>query len=95
MNINTWQQGEFIDKVEYSHWTAKDKVAADREERLRVRPSPTGNAICRCFSPEDAKWVASRLNLAAELEELTYNFVTGKSGEQEIVDYVTKYLKKI
>ena len=95
MNINTWAQGYFVDHPKYSRWTEEEKEKADRDERLRVRPSPTGNAICVCSKPEDAKWIAKRLNMAANLEELTYNFATGKSDGQEIIDYVRKALDRI
>ena len=63
-----WQQGKFIDGVEYSNmgevWKRRMK---DKEKKL-VRPSPRGNPICMCFSEDDAKWIAERLNLAAKYE---------------------------
>lgn len=34
-----------------------------------MRPAPLDNAICHCLDPEDAKWIAGRLNLAVRLEE--------------------------
>ncbi|PKL40772.1 MAG: hypothetical protein CVV44_03960 [Spirochaetae bacterium HGW-Spirochaetae-1] len=95
MNINTWQQGYFVDQRRYSGWTKEEKEKADRDERLKVRPSPTGNAICFCSNPEDAKWIAERLNMAANLEEMTYNFTTGKSDGSDIVDYVRKAIDRI
>ena len=95
MNINTWAQGYFVDHLRYSKWTKEEKEKADRDERLRVRPSPTGNAICVCSKPEDAKWIADRLNMAANLEEMTYNFAMGKTDGQEIIDYVRKALDRI
>ena len=94
MNINTWAQGYFVDQSRYSGWTKEQKEKADRDERLRVRSSPTGNSICMCSKPEDAKWIAERLNMAADLEEMTYNFATGKSDGQDIVDYVNKALNR-
>jgi len=66
---------------------------AHRDEKLKVRPSPTGNAICICSNPEDAKWIAERLNMAANLEEMTYNFATGKSDGQDIIDYVMRNIR--
>jgi hypothetical protein len=88
MNINTWQQGRFIDKPQYLKWTEEEKEKVDFEEHLKVRPYPTGNAICRCDKPEDAEWIADRLNMAADLEEMTYNFAMGKSDGKDIIDYV-------
>lgn len=71
--IRTWQQGHFVDQPQYRRWSAEEKQISEKEENLNVRPSPTGNAICRCSSPEDAKWIASRLNLAAKLEQTEMN----------------------
>lgn len=93
MNIATWQQGHFIDNWIYSTWTPEQKDKAERDENLRVRPYPTGNAICLCSEPQDAKWIADRLNMAAVLEEMTYNFATGKSDGKDIVDYVMKAVR--
>lgn len=59
-----------------------------RQERHLVRPAPTDNAICYCPDPEMAKWIAQRLNLASLLEEMTYDFATGKADGQEIIDLV-------
>lgn len=87
-NINTWQQGRFIDQLRYKNWSDKQKHDADISEKLRVRPAPTDNAICICSDPEDAKWIASRLNLAAELEQLTYDYATGKTSGVELVEFV-------
>ena len=95
MNINTWAQGYFVDQPKYSKWTKEQKEKADDDEHLRVRPYPTGNAICICFKPEDAVWIANRLNMAAELEEMTYNFAMAKSDGQDIINYVFGMLDKI
>jgi hypothetical protein len=67
--INTWQQGRFIVKPKYNHWSDEDKQKAHADESLKVRPSPEGNAICFCSNPDDAKWIAKRLNVAANLEK--------------------------
>lgn len=67
--INTWQQGRFIDKPKYNHWSDEDKEKAHADESLKIRPSPEGNAICFCSNPDDAKWIAKRLNVAANLEK--------------------------
>ncbi len=66
--LTTWQQGRFVDQPQYSKWTAEEKAKANHDEKYRVRPSPTGNAIAQCRSHDEAKWIASRLNLAAKLE---------------------------
>ena len=70
--IKTWQQGE----------------RASGDEIHLVRPSATENAICRCENQGDAKWIASRLNLASILEQMAYDYSTGKSDGQEIIDLV-------
>jgi hypothetical protein len=65
-----WTQGHFIDGPIYSNWSLLEKLDAENHERFLVRPSPKENAICECRSPEIAKWIAERLNLAARLEQL-------------------------
>jgi len=42
-------------------------------ESFLVRPGPKENAICQCTSPEIAKWIADRLNLAAKFEREARN----------------------
>jgi hypothetical protein len=91
----TWAQGYFVDQPQYSRWTDEEKERANKEEKLLVRPHPTGDAICKCSSPDEAKWVASRLNLAAQLEEMTYDFATGKTDGQEIVNLVRKHIEMV
>lgn len=66
--INTWQQGRFNDKPRYNNWSDEEKQRSRTDELLKVRPSPEGNAICFCSNPDHAKWIAKRLNLAANLE---------------------------
>lgn len=63
-----WLQGHFIDGPEYRHMGAHWKERHTEHERLLVRPSPKGNAICTATDPETAAWIAERLNLAAKLE---------------------------
>ena len=93
--INSWKQGFFIDSPRYP----KNKEWKDerrKEEKLLVRPSPKGNAICKAIDPELAKWIADRLNLASDLEELTYNFVTNKpNSEKELINYINNKLEDI
>jgi hypothetical protein len=85
-----WQQGFFVDGHQYDRWTDEEKRAANTQEKFLVRPYPKGNAICLAQSPEEANWIAQRLNLAAVLEEMTYNFATGKTDGEDIVDFVMK-----
>lgn len=65
----TWRQGYFVDQPQYWRWTPEQKAEADRLEKCKVRPYPTANAICVCPTPEEAKWIAERLNVAARLEQ--------------------------
>ncbi len=66
--IKTWAQGYFVDQPQYSHETNGWKVKRDSEEHHLVRPGPTDNAICQCSDPEDAEWIAGRLNFASEMD---------------------------
>lgn len=92
-NLHTqWKPGFFVDQPQYRHWSDDQKAKADREERRRVRPYPTANAIAVCPSPEEAKWVAERLNLAAKLEQMTYDYAMGKTDGSEIVDLVRSHV---
>ena len=68
-SINTWRPGRFIDSKEFAHMPDAWKDRRRNEESHLVRPSPKGNAICWCNNPEDAKWIADRLNVAANLEK--------------------------
>lgn len=92
-NLHTsWKQGYFVDQPQYRNWSDEEKKKADEKEKLLVRPYPTENAICQCRTPDEAKWIAHRLNLAATLEQMTYDFATGKTDGQEIVDLVRKHI---
>lgn len=88
----TWVQGRFIDNPKYKHWTQKEKERANNYEILTVRSNPLDNAICICKEPSQAKWIAQRLNLAAELEKLTYDFATGKTNGDEIRNFVKQHI---
>ena len=87
-DICSWQQGQFIDARQYTKAPDDWKAERRREESHLVRPAPTGNAICRAMSPDDAHWIAQRLNLASKLEQMTYDFATGKTDGSEIVRMV-------
>lgn len=66
-NVKTWQQGYFISKRQYDHMPEQWKTDAQVSEAHLVRPSPEGNAICTCATPEIAAWLAERLNIASKL----------------------------
>ncbi len=89
-DIQTWQQGKFIDNIKYRHEPDWWKDQQKEIESLLVRPGPTDNAICTAADPEAAKWIAQRLNLASQLEQMTYDYATGKTDGQEIVELVHK-----
>lgn len=86
--IRTWAQGFFVHSKQNQHLSEEQKQAHDAHEKCNVRPGPTENAICRTTDPHHAAWIAQRLNLASRLEQLTYDFATGKSDGSEIKDYV-------
>lgn len=88
----TWAQGRFIDLPQYADWSQEEKRRAHENEQCFVRPRPLDNKICRCDNPEDAKWIAQRLNLASKLEQLTYDYTVGKTEGEEIRDFVTEYI---
>lgn len=94
-SINRWQQGKFINHPKYDHMGQCWKDEQDKIEMLLVRPHPTENAICRCATPGDTKWIASRLNLASDLEQLVYDFAIGKTNGNALKEYVLAALKKI
>lgn len=76
----SWRQGYFLGGIQYRNMTNDWKAARQKEERHKVRPSPTGNAICRCSNPDDAAWIAERLNLASKLEQ---QLATAKQADIE------------
>ena len=49
-----------------------------------------GGVIIRAFKKSTADWLANRLNLADELEQLTYDFATGKEAGEKIIAIVHK-----
>lgn len=67
--INTWMQGSFVDIKKYEHMSLQWKKDRQNEEIFLVRPSNEGNAICRATYPEDAIWIADRLNFAANIKD--------------------------
>jgi hypothetical protein len=89
-DITTWAQGFFVDGPQHRSMTDAMKSDHEKTERCSVRPSPTGNVICRTPTPCDAKWIAGRLNLASQLEQMTYDFAMGKTDGSEIVALVRK-----
>jgi hypothetical protein len=85
--IKTWAQGRYAPDT--ARPIMRDQAEKfERDERHLVRPSIRGNAICRCPDPDDAAWIAKRLNLASQLERMTYDFATGKTDGSEIVRFV-------
>ena len=94
-DIKIWQQGRFVDQPQYVLWTQEDKDKAQEQESHAVRPAPTENAICYCKEPSDAEWIAKRLNLAATLEQMTYDYAMGKTDGSEIVRLVREATDKI
>jgi hypothetical protein len=66
--VSTWRQGAFVDQRQYAGWTDKQKEVADLQEKCLVRPTPLGNAVCITTNPDDAKWIAERLNMAVKLQ---------------------------
>lgn len=76
----TWAQGD-----ENGFWD----IAT---EKLMVKAAARDLSICQCTKPEHAEWVASRLNLASKLEQLTYDFAMGKTDGEEIRSFVQSSL---
>jgi hypothetical protein len=91
--IMTWQQGRFMDGSGYRSWSEKDKKAADGREKLQVRPAALANSICLCKEPDDAAWIAKRLNRAAQLEQLLVDYASGKRDTLPVFDMARKIIK--
>ena len=94
-SINTWRQSKFVDQKQYSGWTEEEKEKADLDERKCVVPELLQNKICMCNNESNARWIAKRLNLASDLEELVYNYATGKSDGQDIIEYVSAAIDRM
>ena len=86
-DIKTWQQGKYAPEG-HRHVTSNQAEQFERDERHLVRPGLRENAICRCPRPSDAEWIAKRLNLASVLEQMTYDYATGKTDGSEIIALV-------
>jgi len=67
--INTWKQGKFIDQRQYSNMPNDWKKEREEDEKFLVRPSATGNAICKATSQELSEWIAKRLNYASDISD--------------------------
>jgi hypothetical protein len=99
--INTWAQGFFVDGPLYRTWTTQEKRNANEREQLLVRPYPTSNAICRCDLPENAAWIAERLNKAsnadkqiAELNNKTIELKQSLKTANDIINICTETKKQ-
>lgn len=86
--IQTWASGHFLDQVQYQILPEPWKKTCRQEEELKVRSSPTDQAICSAADPEAARWIAARLNLASKLEQMTHDLAAGKTDEGKIVEFV-------
>lgn len=91
--IKTWAQGRFIDQKKYENMGLIWKSEQRRIERCLVRPYPEENAICRCPDPDDAIWIAKRLNIAAEVEALYKMSDAGKLSPLEFTLRVGEILR--
>jgi hypothetical protein len=84
--VETTTDGKTIDKI-------FELIITYQNKGYEVVENMTATAICRCRTPREAIWVAQRLNLAATLEQMTYDFATGKTDGQEIVNLVLNSIK--
>lgn len=90
-DIQTWQQGRFIlseHDVRRNDFREDQIDVIDELERLKVKSHQSNLEICRCANSNDAKWIASRLNLASKLEQLSYDFAVGRSDGVELRRFV-------
>jgi hypothetical protein len=84
--IKTWQQGRFIDGPDYRNWPNLEKIEAEKNEKHKVRPGKKENSICFCPNPDDAAWIAERLNLAAKLEKENAILKKGIAAVRDLID---------
>lgn len=88
--IQTWAQGYFVDHPRYANMSKAWREDMQRQEAFLVRPGATDNAICEASSPENAQWIASRLNLAAKLEaeqgDFSWALLQMKAGKWVTLD---------
>jgi hypothetical protein len=89
--IRTWQQSRFIDNSDKYPDLSDEAMqefrqAFEKREQCLVRKSPTGYAICHCDDPNNAAWIAERLNLAAKLEEENKILKTGIKAVRDLMD---------
>ncbi len=89
--IKTWAQGRFVDHKRYNHWSKADKANVHFSESLKVTHGLLENAICNCATPHDAKWIAARLNLAAELEQALVSIREAPDSKAEAIEQIKQY----
>ena len=61
-----WKTGKFVDSYQYRHVTQIQKDQWRYAESKCVESDT--EKLCICSTPEDAQWVAERLNLAASID---------------------------
>ena len=52
-------------------------------------------AFMFCHNESQAKWTVNRLNMASDLEQLTYDIVVRDNSIDDLTRYVKKYLDKV
>lgn len=86
-DIKTWQQGGFAPQGKHGFSEDEAKLIHQQEKHM-VRPGLRENAICSCPKPSDAVWIAERLNLASQLEQMAYDYAMGKADGSDLVAFV-------
>jgi hypothetical protein len=67
--VETWKQGDPSDSAEfYVDWVEENEKHLVREESTKV-------ALCYCHNPDDAKWIAARLNAFAKFERESLEYM--------------------
>jgi hypothetical protein len=75
---------------EITTWRPTDYDTCRVASREMTISMPDG--LCNAHSPDTAHWVARRLNLAAKLELLAYDYATGKTDGTKLKQFVRSCL---
>jgi len=86
-NINTWRPGKTP-----SHLSVLSAEKRKEETLFAITrvEDEAGDLICMGKSPGAAMFIAHRLNVAADLERLLFEFYLQKSDGNELAEYVKK-----
>ena len=88
-HIDTWQQGQYDHQQRDPELTPRQVKSFKATEARSVRSGPHGDRICQTQEPQDAIWIAQRLNLASKLEQMVQDLAAGKTDPTALINFAS------